>query len=70
MIIARWESRTGKHYVVLEKFETGGYSYRAPGAGGTFYAVNNDEAIEALEIKITAGYFLPDAHKSRMQRVI
>ena len=66
-IVARWESRGRAHWVELYHGEFG-YSYRRDGAGGSFSADNDDEAIHHIEMTrhlIMAN----DAAKNRMKRV-
>jgi hypothetical protein len=69
-IVARWESRSGKHYVNLERFEDGGYGYSSPGAGGVLSAVTLDEAIAAIQRLVNLDdYFQPAANKTPMRRM-
>jgi hypothetical protein len=71
MIIAKWESRSGKHWVQLIK-QGSGYSYTSPDAGGSLGSnVTTDaQAIQALADKVLTGYFQPDANTTPMQRTI
>ena len=68
VLIARWESKTGKHFVELYR-DMRGYSYHAPGAGGSLGVLPSDEiAIEKIKKIVDVGYFLPDAAKTPMHR--
>ena len=76
--IARWESRSGKHWVELFynpafKLADGrtvvDAHYCAPGCGGSVVANTESEAIDALQSRVGAGYFQPDANKTPMHRV-
>lgn len=68
--IARWESKTGKHFVDLYKDDFG-YSYQSPGAIGNLGALASDgDAISILDVRVASGYFLPDNAKTPMRRVI
>lgn len=67
--VARWESKTGKHWVEL--FVDEGYAfYRANGAGGNLGRITEEGAIALLQQKVDSGYFLPDNAKTPMKRVI
>ena len=68
MIIARWESRGGKHWVELEQTEFG-FSYRGNGCGGVMAAKKEYDALQELMVKVNSGYFLPDSAKTPMRRV-
>jgi hypothetical protein len=69
MIVARWESKSGKHWVELTRSEYG-VSYSAPQAGGTFANPCTDaEAIADMAQRVALGYFQPDANKTPMKRV-
>jgi len=69
--IARWESRTGKHWVELEWNNEFGFSYVSPDACGSLVANTTDEAIAELAPRLEpyAGYFQPDSNKTPMKRV-
>ena len=76
--VARWESRSRKHWVELSACSYGTvdtpfrgicWSYESPDAGGTVEATNDAEAIRAVQSKVDAGYFQPDANRTPMQRV-
>ena len=71
MIIAQWESKSGKHWVQLIKKDSG-YGYTSPAAGGSLgYNVTTDsEAVQALTSKVMTGYFQPDANTAPMRRTI
>ena len=68
MILARWESPRGKHWVELHSV-TGGFRYRGSDCGGFLAAKTPIEALRELQVKIDAGYFLPDIAKKPMQQV-
>lgn len=68
-VVAKWESKTGKHWVVLYRDDYG-YGYTSPDAGGFLGQLPSDEdAIAQMEAKIETGYFLPDSAKTPMRRV-
>lgn len=70
MVVARWESRGGKHWVEAEidpDTEYGGY--RSNSGGGTTGTVGRTAAIAAVKAKVDAGYFLPDAAKTPMREI-
>lgn len=66
--LARWESRSGKHWVELTASPLG-FGYRSPSAGGGLYAMDLDAALAELQAKVDRGHFLPDAAKTPMRRV-
>ena len=68
-VIARWESQRGKYWVELLEFDNGGFCYRASGAGGNLSQHTLTEAVAAVQEKVDAGYFLPDAAKIPMKKV-
>ena len=68
-ILARWESKSGKHWVELTQGESGGVFYRAPQAIGSLGIVEDSKAIEELQRRVDLGYFQPDANKTPMRRV-
>jgi hypothetical protein len=69
MILAKWESKSGKHWVTLIRSEWG-VSYSAPQAHGTFAnPITDEEAIADIEKQVSLGYFQPDANKTPMKRV-
>ena len=47
-MIARWESKTGKHWVELHQ-HVSGYRYTAHGCGGWLYASTEPEALAEHE---------------------
>ena len=67
--IARWESRSGKHWVALYQWESGGYYYRAPAQGGSFGAPDDDAAVREVQRHVDLGLFQPDANTTPMHRV-
>lgn len=78
MMVARWESRSGKHYVELFynpefKLADGRIvidaHYSAPRASGGITAASLDDAIAKMEARVATGYFQPDANKTPMKRV-
>lgn len=77
-LIARWESRGGKHWVNLyfnPEFKLANGSvvvdahYRGNGCGGGIQANTAEDAIIKMEARIAAGGFQPDAAKTPMKRV-
>lgn len=67
--IARWESKSGKHWVNLHS-DKWGHHYESPGAFGSLGNKMTDEkALENMEFKISMGGFQPDANKTPMKRV-
>ena len=64
--VARWESRSGKHTVILTR-DRWGYTYRAAGASGSYHAESDDAAIAHLEPRVDD--FQPDANKTPMRLV-
>jgi hypothetical protein len=70
MIIARWESKSGKYWVELTRGESGGVFYNAPGATGSLgMALTDEEALADMQARVDSGYFLPDTHKTPMKKV-
>jgi len=65
-VIARWQSRSGKHWVELKKDEYG-YHYDAPGASGVLGNITEEEAIRQMEQRVP--YMQPDKAKTPMRRV-
>jgi hypothetical protein len=77
-IIARWESRGGKHWVELYADEHG-YGYDGNGCGGDFHprtklcifgsipASSDSHARALMQAKVDSGYFLPDDAKTPMR---
>lgn len=66
-LIARWESRSGKHWVDLYRDELG-YTYKAPGQGGNLGALSSDSiAVRMIELRLEN--FQPDANTTPMRRV-
>ena len=47
----------------------GGFRYRGNDCGGFLAAKTPVEALRELQVKIDAGYFLPDVAKKPMQQV-
>ena len=68
-IVARWESKTGKHWAELHR-NGDVYGYRGDGCGGCLGAFRfADEPVAMMERKVASGYFLPDSAKTPMHRV-
>ena len=67
-VIARWESRSGKHWVELAT-DGAAYRYRAPDAGGYLAEATKAEAMAEMNRRVAAGYFQPDANKTPMKQV-
>lgn len=68
-VIARWESKSGKHWVELNSSDSGAVFYDAPGACGSLGIVGDSEAIAELQRRVDLGYFQPDANKTPMKKV-
>ena len=48
-VIARWESKGGKHWIEVYK-DARGYFYREPNGGGTLFSfISDDEAVQKME---------------------
>jgi hypothetical protein len=67
-IIARWESRSGKHWVELE-YDGIAAIYRGNGCGGCMGKMSQEQALTEMQKRVDSGYFLPDAAKTPMKRV-
>ena len=68
-VLARWESRGSKHWVVLRGAD-GCYSYRGNDCGGSLGRLKTiDDAVVVMQAKINSGYFLPDSAKLPMKRI-
>jgi hypothetical protein len=64
--IARWESKSGKHYVDL--FYTGtDYHIQSVDSRAYFRATSDENAIEILSRRVNM--YQPDANKTPMHRV-
>ena len=50
VVLARWESLRGKHWVFAFQLPDGSFGFRADGAGGSGYATA-DEAIKRAELE-------------------
>ncbi len=72
-MIARWESRGGKHYAELYHTATG-YGYRGNGCGGSLATVATAAtaatAVTIMQARVDSGYFLPDKAVLPMVRVV
>jgi hypothetical protein len=69
--LARWESKSGKHWVNLGANGDGSYFYNAPGMNGSLGMLNNDSAaIDSFSVRVATGIFQPDANTTPMHRVI
>lgn len=67
-VIARWESRSGKHWAELYHDGTAAF-YRGVGCGGNLGVIGEAEAVAEMQRKVDSGYFLPDSAKTPMKRV-
>lgn len=67
-LVARWESRSGKHWVELRRVD-GGYEYTAPGCGGYLGDIPEPAAVSEVERRVADGYFQPDRNTTLMRRV-
>jgi hypothetical protein len=68
-IIARWESKSGKHYAELYE-DRWGFGYTSNKAGGFLGSISRGTALEIMNGKIVMGYFQPDKNKTPMKQVI
>lgn len=69
MMLARWESRGGAHWVEL-RVSNGCYSYAGRDCGGCLGVLESDEAaVAVIQAKVDSGYFLPDSAKLPMKLV-
>jgi hypothetical protein len=68
-VLARWESKSGKHWVELTQSESGAAFYNAPQAVGSLGMVKDIDAIAEMQKRVDLGYFQPDANKTPMKRV-
>jgi len=66
-LVARWESKSGKHYAELYR-DDWGYCYKANGAGGNLGSVPEADAIASIERRVND--FQPDANKTPMRRTV
>ena len=76
-MIARWESRGGRHWLELRRDASGGYGYSAVGASGDFGTFPDDASAIAF-VERDLGWsngtrwvdiHQPDANKTPMRRV-
>lgn len=67
-VIARWESKTGKHWAELYHDGIAAF-YRGEGCGGNMGVCSIDTAITQLQAKVDSGYFLPYSAKTPMRRI-
>jgi len=69
--IARWESKSGKHWITLYR-DAYGYGYRGADCGGALgYGIDSDDAaVELIQKQVNTGRFQPDAAKTPMKRTI
>lgn len=66
--IARWESKSGKHWVDL--LHDGTFAaYTAPNCGGYLGTMTPNAAISAMQQRVDTGYYQPDANKTPMKKV-
>lgn len=70
-LLARWSSRSGKHWVELYETSDGAFTYTAPDCGGTLGgpALGKATALHTMQAKVDSGYFQTDANKTPMRRV-
>ena len=70
-MIARWTSRSGRHWVALRQFpDGGGYHLESPSMGGVFYADSTEAAIRETQRRVDLGLFQPDANTTPMHCVV
>ena len=67
ILIARWESRGGAHWVDLHKDSSGNFGYSTDGGGGHLGKMTQEEAMATMEGKL--GYLTPDKLKTGLRRV-
>lgn len=68
MLVAKWESPRGRHWVELHQVASSGFRYRGSDCGGFLAATTQEGALTELQAKIDAGYFLPDIAKQPMKQ--
>jgi hypothetical protein len=74
--IARWESKSGKHWVDLYTDGVGAW-YKASDCGGSLGKIRMDTTLEAAQAelvstfqkRVDSGYFQPDANITPMRRI-
>jgi hypothetical protein len=69
-LIAKWESRSGKHFAELYRDGAGYAYYRGNGCGGNLGNLSEADAITLMQSKVDSGYFLPDDAKTPMKRTV
>lgn len=71
VMLARWESRKGAHWVILFEDTFGFYCFRSISYSGTFaptsYFKSDADAIAEFE-RTRTGDFQPDSNKTPMRR--
>lgn len=68
-LIARWQTRGGKHWVELFRHEDRSYTYTGNDCGGCLGVLANDRhAIAVMEPKLV--YMVPDNARIGMQRTV
>lgn len=68
MIIARWQSKSGKWWVHLYK-NAHGYSYRGVDCGGFIGALEGEDTKAIAYIESRLDTFQPDNAKTKMKRM-
>ncbi len=66
-VIARWETRGGKHWCELTRHRDGAYTYSGNGCGGCLGVLANDDAAIAVMTE-RVKFMAPDNAKIGMQR--
>lgn len=66
-VVARWESRSGKHYVNLTRDEYG-YGYTTPNSSGYFGNITREAAEQQIERRVLP-VAQPDTNKLPMVRI-
>lgn len=64
-LVARWQSRSGKHVVELFQDETG-FFYRGDGCGGYLGQIGMDKALAEMERRVPD--IQPNANRIPMRR--
>jgi hypothetical protein len=67
ILIARWESRGGAHWVDLHEDGSGNFGYSTDGGCGNLGKMTREEAMATMEGKL--GYLTPDKLKTGLRRV-
>ena len=71
ILVARWESKSRKHFADLyqDAEESQVYSYRGNGYGGCLGVLTRQEAVRIMQERVDSNYFQPDNAKTPMRKV-